>query len=67
MIPFIITLVIFYIIYIYPMYKDMSGGYQSKYDTIMDSYIDLELSKRYNKDKCSPDLCFRQKTKERAG
>lgn len=42
-----ITLTVFYIIYIHPMIKDATGGYQSQYDTIMDSYIDFELNKKY--------------------
>jgi hypothetical protein len=46
----IFTIAVFYVIFIHPMVKDARGGYQSKYDTLMDNYIDLELSKRYTKE-----------------
>lgn len=43
----VLFITFFVLLYIYPMIKDVRGGYQSQYDTISDRYIDLELTKRY--------------------
>lgn len=47
MLILLITVAVFYLIFVHPMIKDARGGYQSKYDTVLDNYIDMELTKRY--------------------